>query len=151
VHSRSDSVRPATHADAEAIATVWLRSRKASIPFIPEPVHSDHEVRQWFSDVLLPDGGTWVAEGQTGIIGMMSVRNGWIDQLYVDPKHFGQGTGTRLLGLAKRLCPGGLDLWTFQSNIRARHFYESHGFCPVEKTNGDNEEGTPDVRYHWDG
>jgi GNAT superfamily N-acetyltransferase len=147
----SDVVRQATASDAEEITTVWLRSRWASIPSIPEPVHSDEEVRRWVSDVLLRSGGTWVVENDIGVIGMMSLREGWIDQLYVDPEHFGLGTGTRLLVQAKRLYPGGLDLWTFQSNGRARRFYEVHGFRPVEETLGDNEEGAPDVRYHWDG
>jgi ribosomal protein S18 acetylase RimI-like enzyme len=144
-------VRPATASDAEVIASVWLRSRKTSIPRIPEPVHSDEEVRRWVSDVLLPNGGTWVVENESEVIGMMSIRDGWIDHLYVDPWKFGQGSGTRLLGHAKQLSPRGLDLWTFQSNVRARHFYETHGFRPVEMTQGDNEEGEPDVRYHWDG
>jgi GNAT superfamily N-acetyltransferase len=149
--SSSDSVRHATRSDAEAIATVWLESRKASIPSIPSPVHSDDEVRTWVSDVLLSEGGTWVVDSDAGVTGMMSVRSGWIDQLYVDPRHLGEGIGTRLLDLAKRLCPRGLDLWTFQSNARARRFYEAHGFRPVEETSGENEEAAPDVHYRWDG
>ena len=79
------------------------------------------------------------------VIGMMSIREGWIDQLYVDPGHFGHRTGTWLLGQANQLYPEGLDLWTFQSNERARLFYEARGFLPVEETEGDNEEGEPDV------
>jgi GNAT superfamily N-acetyltransferase len=71
--------------------------------------------------------------------------------LYVEPSHVGKGAGSRLLEQAKRLCPAGLDLWTFQSNAGARQFYESHGFVPVDETSGDNEEGAPDVRYHWPG
>ena len=147
----SEVMRRAAASDAQVVATVWLRSRKASIPSIPEPVHSDDAVRSWVSDVLLPQGGTWVVENDVGVIAMMSVHDGWIDQLYVDPVHTGHGTGTKLLGQAKQLHPEGLDLWTFQSNVRARRFYEIHGFRPVEETEGDNEEGAPDVRYHWGG
>ena len=149
--SSTSSLRRATTSDADPIATVWLRSRRASIPSIPKPVHSDMDVRKWVADVLLPEGGTWVAESETGLIGMMSLRGCWIDQLYVDPVHFGQRVGSRLLALAKRLHPEGLDLWTFQSNTRARHFYEVNGFRSVEETAGDNEEGAPDVHYRWDG
>lgn len=82
---------------------------------------------------------------------MMSIRDCWLDQLYVEPRQFGRGTGTRLLALAKHLQPEGLDLWTFQSNVRARHFYEANGFRSVEETSGDNEEGEPDVHYRWVG
>jgi ribosomal protein S18 acetylase RimI-like enzyme len=101
--------------------------------------------------VLLSDDGTWVVDNEAEVIGMMTVRNGWIDQLYVDPEHFGQRTGTKLVEHAKQLYPAGLDLWTFQSNTRARRFYEAHGFRPVQETSGNNEEGSPDVCYHWDG
>ena len=45
--------------------------------------------------------------------------------------------------------PDGLDLWAFRSNTGARRFYERHGFVAVAFTEGDNEEGEPDVRYHW--
>jgi GNAT superfamily N-acetyltransferase len=147
----SDDLRLAVSSDAEAIATLWLRSRRAWVPFIPAPVHSDEEVHRWVAEVLVPSGGTWLIDGETGLVGMMTLRDGWIEQLYVDPEHCGQGTGTRLLGHAKKRFPGGLDLWTFESNIRARHFYEVHGFVPVDQTSGNNEEGVPDIRYHWDG
>jgi ribosomal protein S18 acetylase RimI-like enzyme len=145
----SSQVREAADSDSDAIAAVWLRSRRASVPQIPEPVHSDEEVREWVANVLVPGGGTWVAVTEVGVVGMMTVRDGSIDQLYVDPGHLGQGTGTTLLEHAKRLHPGGLDLWTFQSNARARRFYEAHGFLPLEETGGDNEERAPDIRYHW--
>jgi GNAT superfamily N-acetyltransferase len=72
-----------------------------------------------------------------------------VEQLYVDPDYTGQGLGSRLLNLAKDQSPGGLDLWTFQTNIGARRFYERHGFAAVATTDGDNEERCPDVRYHW--
>jgi GNAT superfamily N-acetyltransferase len=143
-------VRAALDSDSDAIAAVWLRSRRASVPQIPEPVHSDEDVRGWIANVLVPDGATWVALTEVGVVGMMTVRNGSIDQLYVDPGHVGQGTGTTLLDHAKQLHPGGLDLWTFQSDARARRFYEAHGFVPMEETSGDNEEGAPDIRYHWE-
>ena len=59
--------------------------------------------------------------------------------------------GTRLLDVAKAERPAGLDLWAFQSNTGARRFYERHGFTAVAMTDGDNEEGAPDVRYRWSG
>jgi hypothetical protein len=34
--------------------------------------------------------------------------------------------------------------------VRARRFYERHGFVAEATTDGDNEEGAPDVRYRWD-
>ena len=61
----------------------------------------------------------------------------------------GQGIGSRLLERAKAERPDGLDLWTFQANTGARRFYERHGFVEVARTDGDNEEGEPDIRLRW--
>jgi GNAT superfamily N-acetyltransferase len=151
VRSLSGVVRSAGEADAEAVAAVWLGSRKASVPSIPEPVHSDEDVRSWVADVLVPAGQTWVLDGRPGVVAMMTLVDGWIEQLYVDPEWCGLGAGSTLVQHAKSLSSGGLDLWTFQSNTRARHFYERHGFVPVGETSGENEESAPDTHYRWDG
>ena len=89
------------------------------------------------------------ADGATGIIGLLVLHDSWVDHLYLEPGWTGQGHGTRLLDLAKQERPDGLDLWAFQSNTGARRFYERHGFVAVAMTEGDNEEGAPDVRYRW--
>jgi GNAT superfamily N-acetyltransferase len=132
-----------------AVADVWLRSRYASIPAIPPPAHSDDEVREWFASVVVPRRELWVIEVDEGLVALMVIDDGWLAQLYVHPEWTGRGLGSRLLNLAKELHPNGLDLWTFQSNVGARRFYERHGFAALEATDGANEEGAPDVHYHW--
>lgn len=136
--------------DAAEVTATLLRSRRASTPGIPLPVHSDEEVGAWFADVVLPTRETWVVDAVNGgIAALLVLEPGWIDQLYVDPDHLGRGLGSCLVELAKATSPDGLDLWTFQANARARRFYEHHGFVAVGTTDGDNEEGAPDVRYRW--
>jgi GNAT superfamily N-acetyltransferase len=105
----------------------------------------------WFATVVLNQRETWIVEESAGITAVLVLQAGWIDQLYVDPDHTGRRLGTRLLDLAKQLNPEGLDLWTFESNLGARRFYERHGFIAVAATDNDNEEGAPDVRFHWSG
>ncbi len=73
----------------------------------------------------------------------------WVDQLYVDPGSTRRGIGGALLDRAMRQRPSGLKLWTFQSNIDARRFYEERGFVAIATTTGDNEEQVPDVCYEW--
>jgi len=86
------------------------------------------------------------------VVGLLVLRDDWIDQLYVDPDLTGRGIGARLLALAKRERPHGLHLWTFVSNQAAQRFYERHGFTEVERTDGaDNEERPPAIRYVWNG
>ena len=41
-------------------------------------------------------------------------------------------------------------LYTFQSNVNARKFYEKHGFVIEEFNDGErNEEKMPDITYLW--
>ena len=119
------------------------------MPLIPAPVHDEGDVRKWVEEVLIPSGGTWVAERCSDVVAMMTVAGSDIDQLYVAPDHQHQGLGTLLVELARELSPGELSLWTFRSNARARRFYEALGFAVVDASDGDNEEGAPDLRYRW--
>ena len=58
----------------------------------------------------------------------------------VAPEWTGNGLGSRLIEVAKRRRPGGLQLWTFQSNLGAQRFYERHGFSDAERTDGSGNE-----------
>ena len=112
--------------------------------------HTDDQVRTWIRDEVVPESETWVAEGGAGIVGLMVLGDGFLDQLYVRPDHWRQGIGSRFVALAKERRPGGLELYTFQENSGARSFYEHHGFTAVWFGDGSaNEEGQPDVRYAW--
>jgi GNAT superfamily N-acetyltransferase len=134
--------------EVRAAADLWLRARRASVPQIPPPVHRDDEVREWFDTVLFTSRELWVIESSGQVVALMALGGDWLDQLYVDPAWTGRGLGSRLVDLAQRRR-GTLDLWTFQANLGARKFYERHGFTVVASTEGDNEEGAPDIRYHW--
>jgi GNAT superfamily N-acetyltransferase len=83
-----------------------------------------------------------------GLVGILVLDGEWLDQLYVDPDLTGRGIGSRLLAVADRERPRGLQLWTFASNAGAQRFYERHGFVEVDRTDGrSNEEGAPDILY----
>jgi ribosomal protein S18 acetylase RimI-like enzyme len=142
------SLRRATPRDADAVAEVWLRSRKASVPAVPAPIHDDDDVRAWLAQTVSSASDLWVAE-RSRIVAMMLLEGHWIEQLYVDPSSTGRGIGSRLIAEAKVLRPERLDLWTFAGNTGARRFYERHGFSAVETTDGNNEERAPDVHYLW--
>ncbi len=145
--------RPGTAADARAAADLWLRARKAAREVIPEPVHSDDDVREWFASHVVGEAELWLAEDATGTLaGVLVLEGSWVDQLYVEPTMTGRGIGTALLNVAQRERRDGLRLWTFASNTRAQRFYERHGFVATRRTDGrDNEERAPDILYVWDG
>ncbi|MFP3986803.1 GNAT family N-acetyltransferase [Streptomyces sp. E11-3] len=142
--------RRADDADAGEIAEVWLRSFTAALPTVRR-AHTDEEVRDWFSYVVVPRYETWVAVADGSVVGLLVLDDGELEQLYLEPSWRGRGVGDRLVELAKQRRPDGLGLWTFQVNEPAGRFYERHGFVAVERTDGlRNEEREPDVRYMWE-
>ncbi len=149
-HVGMTTLRPATSADADDAAEIYLRARRHAVPRIPPLAHTDDEVRTWLRQVL-DEQEAWLAEAVDGtLLGLMILDGDWLDQLYLDPARTGGGLGSRLVELAKRRRPDGLQLWTFESNTAAQRFYERHGFTEQERTDGrGNEEQAPDRRYAW--
>jgi GNAT superfamily N-acetyltransferase len=142
-------LRQAMATEAAEIAELYLASFKATYDF--PLAHTDDQVRHWIAEVLLPNHEVWVATTRaSSIVGMTALSSEMLDQLYVAPAWTGRGVGSRLVELAKRRRPDGLDLYTFQVNHYARRFYARRGFLQVSLGDGSaNEEGQPDVRYAW--
>lgn len=142
-------IRPADASDADALASVHLRSRAAAA--MPPGVHAEAEVRSWIAGRIREDEA-WVAEDDREVVGYVRLTATWLDDLYVVPGHAGQGIGSALLDLAKAQRPGGFCLWVFEMNGPARAFYARHGLVELERTDGSgNEEKAPDIRMAWPG
>ena len=123
-------VRRATAKDAAEVAELYLASFKATYDF--PLAHSDDEVRRWIVEILMPTDEVWVAVDADGsIVGLMALSAEMLDQLYVAQDWTDRGIGTRLVELAKRRRPAGLDLYTLQVNANARRFYERRGFRQI--------------------
>jgi GNAT superfamily N-acetyltransferase len=131
------------------VAATLIAARRAAFPAVPPSVHSDEEVTAWVRDVLMLTREVWVADSGQAILAVMALSNGGIDQLYVDAAWTRCGIGSVLVDHAKATSTGCIDLWTFASNAGAQRFYERHGFVEIARTDGDNEEGEPDIRYRW--
>ena len=146
-------LRAARSNDADAVADVYLRSRKELVACAPL-VHSDETVREWIRRHLIPSGHTTVATLDGQVVGFLALSKGtdcgWIDHLYLLPAWVGRGIGTRLLEFARSELPPPIRLYTFQANQQARRFYERRGFQAVAFGDGSgNEEKCPDVLYEW--
>jgi GNAT superfamily N-acetyltransferase len=144
-------IRRAVPSDGEALAKVFWRARTESVPDIPMIVHPRDTVLPFVTDVLLRDFEVWlVQDPDEGVVGFLALMPpDGLSHLYLLRSHTGRGLGSRLVELAKERFPDGLQLWAFQSNRGALRFYERHGFEPVRWTDGDNEEGVPDVQLAW--
>jgi chorismate mutase len=142
-------IRRAEDADAEALATVHLTSRRAAP--MPRSAHTDAEVRTWLAGRLRHDE-VWVAEAEGAAAAYLRLSDAWLDDLYVVPERTREGIGSALLELAKRQRPDGFCLWVFEQNRPAREFYRRHGLIELEHTDGSaNDERAPDIRMAWPG
>lgn len=142
-------LRPASAADADAVADVHLASRRAAP--MPPGIHPEAEVRAWLAARIGQDD-VWVADVDGRVVGYARFTATWLDDLYVTPEYAGAGVGSALLDLVKSLRPEGFGLWVFEVNEPARAFYLRRGFVERERTDGSgNEERAPDVRMEWSG
>ncbi len=145
------TVRPATVADADAVADLYTAARVHAVPQMPPALHTNAEDRAYVARrVIEPDVTIWVAEGGGEVLGFASCTPTWLDGLYIRPDLKGQGIGSLLLDVVEATHADGYELWVFESNTGARRLYERRGLVEVERTDGSgNEEKSPDVRMAW--
>ena len=142
------TLRLATSADADAVATVFASSRRL-LTFLPD-LHTVAEDRVFMRDHVLVDYRVTVAERDGAIVGFIAELDGWVEHLYVAPAALGTGIGSQLIADAQSRNET-LQLWCFADNRRGRAFYEKHGFAAVKFTNGEsNEARAPDILYRWE-
>lgn len=131
--------------DAAACAAIlndWIDDRG----WMPR-VHSREEVTAFYQDFVFQKREVWViGDPVAGFLGL-DPEEGEVTTLYVSEP--GRGVGKVLLDHAKT-GRNALELWTFQANEGARRFYVREGFREIEFSEGDNEEGLPDVKLRWE-
>ena len=121
----------------------------ALIPGYDTALHSADEYYIFYRDEVMLKDELWGVFDGSRLQGFIALLPGWIDHLYVDPAIHRAGIGSSLVRLAQDK-QSELRLYTFQSNVNARVFYEKHGFVIKELTNGErNEEKMPDITYQW--
>lgn len=134
---------PAGPEDAPTMARIlgdWI----AETPWMPD-LHTIEE-NTAFCLRLVPRSLVARQGGRT--VGFLARREEEVLCFYLHRDARGQGIGTALLSEAQRARPR-LALWTFAANTGARRFYARHGFVETGGTDGDNDEGLPDIRMEW--
>jgi putative acetyltransferase len=148
MNTASHKHRPAGPEEADAVARLMRKAWTTSLPFLPV-LHTEEEDHRFFRDRVFKTCAVAVIEGETGLVGFIAHRPGWIDHLYVDPACQRRGIGRALVDVAKS-AHARLQLWAFQRNIGARAFYQAQGFRLLKTTDGSgNEEREPDALYEW--
>ena len=137
--------------DAPAIAEIHVAARRQAMPYL-RLAHTDDETRDYFAGAVCDwPRAWWVVRHRGQVAAYMLIDGENLDHLYVAPASQDRGFGSALLAKAKVLSPQRIVLWTFQRNARARAFYEARSFHAGRQTDGQNEEGEPDVQYEWQG
>jgi ribosomal protein S18 acetylase RimI-like enzyme len=139
------TIRPATTADAEAIARVDIASWRGAYSEILsnsylESLDVSERAGRWNAAVNARDITVLVAEDETGTVGFTSVgpcrdedaEPGDLEiyAIYLHPRVWGTGVARDLMRtVLDGLSPGTVvSLWILEGNDRAQHFYRRHGF-----------------------
>jgi ribosomal protein S18 acetylase RimI-like enzyme len=139
------NVRSQEIAACAAIHNAWIDETD----WMPR-LHSAEAVADYYRNSVYPDQRLMVAETAGEIAGMMSVtRDDVVSGLYVGSRFRRRGIGSHFIERAKRELGGVIKLWTFQANTNAQSFYQNRDFVEINRTDGDNEEGLPDVLLEW--
>ncbi|MEM9438560.1 MAG: GNAT family N-acetyltransferase [Pseudomonadota bacterium] len=111
-------------------------------------IHSRESQLEFWSGRL--ETGGWLAEENGTVLGFARKEHGHLNALYLAPDARGKGIAQQLLDAA---CAGeaNVTLHVFEANERALRFYEKQGFVEVSRTDGENEEGLPDILMARDG
>lgn len=72
-------------------------------------------------------------------VGIVSVHNNLIENLYISPMEQNKGYGTQLLKFALQQCTSTPTLWILNNNYKAYSFYYKHGFRKTGAQNRHSE------------
>ncbi|TPQ33111.1 GNAT family N-acetyltransferase [Bradyrhizobium guangdongense] len=141
-------IRPYAPSDEAASIDVWHRTWQQAYPQIDFAARLDWWRERWRKE-LVPKAEIAVAEQDGKLIGFVTIDGeGYLDQLVVDPAHWGSDAARLLVDEAKRLSPSGVTLLVNKDNARAIRFYERNGFVHA----GDDvnpTSGRPVLKMAW--
>ena len=141
-------LRPYRPEDEAASIDLWHRTWQQAYPQIDFAARLEWWRERWRKD-LVPKAQVVVAELNGGPIGFVTIDGeGYLDQLVVDPDHWGSDAAKLLVEEAKRLSPSGITLLVNKDNSRAIRFYERNGFVHA----GDDvnpTSGRPVLKIQW--
>lgn len=130
---------PVTEENIAAAALIhsasWQESHKSFCS--PEFVKKHTPLRQeaYLRGEMETGKRIWMLEANGELVGIVSVWESLIENLYVHPARQNCGHGTRLLRFAMEQCVGTPTLWILDNNDGARRLYERNGFALTGRNN----------------
>ncbi|GAA0979926.1 GNAT family N-acetyltransferase [Acrocarpospora macrocephala] len=159
--SATAALRPATAADADALAEVFLAAWRGGYRgVVPDDVIDGLDAAHWTAALSRRLGTTGqhtvaAVDDRDRPIGFASYGaddehpgGGCLVSLYVHPSAGRAGVGRRLLRHAlDQMSDVDVRLWVFEGNAAARRLYEREGFRPDGGRLTDARLRTPQIRY----
>ncbi|MBT3314252.1 MAG: GNAT family N-acetyltransferase [Anaerolineae bacterium] len=143
-------IRLYSPADFDTVTKLWRSAREIAFPeFQRTKGYSFEEDCAYFKNMLLKENDVYVTELDGIAVAFMAIKGDFIDQLYISPDHQRKGIGTALIAHARILSPEKLWLYTFQSNLNGRAFYERNGFIATKFGISPPPESEPDILFEW--
>ena len=127
------ALRQASHGDAKAVAKIWHDGwRDGHLGHVPDDLVTVRTEESFQSRAADRVGDTVVAVVDGEVAGFVMVVGDEIEQVYVAEQHRGSGVAALLLAEAERIVAvnGNERAWlaVVGGNVRARRFYERHGW-----------------------
>jgi len=143
-------IRRYSEHDFDALVGRWHETNVESYSYVAEHRrHTLDDARTFFREHVVAPCEIWVAHDSDEPLGLLALEAPWIRQFAVFREFQRRGVGTALLRKALEVCPSELRLFTFQRNLKARAFYEKHGFEAVAFGRSPAPELEPDVQYRF--
>jgi putative acetyltransferase len=141
-------LRPYRPEDEDAAIALWRKTWQQTYPAIDFAARVPWWRERWRGG-LVPQAQIVVAEQDGELTGFVTIdASGYLDQLVVDPDHWGSPLGAALVDEAKRLSPEGITLLVNTDNARAIRFYQRNGFVEAG-TDVNPTSGRPVLRMAW--
>jgi putative acetyltransferase len=134
--------------DEDAAIELWRQTWQQAYPSIDFTARVAWWRERWRNE-LVPSAAIVVAEEKGRLVGFVTIdATGYLDQIVVDPAHWGSRLAATLVDEAKHLSPGGVTLLVNKDNARAIRFYERNGFVHAgEDVNPTS--GRPVLKMAW--
>jgi putative acetyltransferase len=141
-------LRPYRAEDEDAAIALWQQTWQHAYPAIDFSARVAWWRERWRNE-LVPNAAIIVAEQAGALVGFVTIdTTGYLDQLVVNPDHWGSQLATGLVDEAKRLSPDRVTLLVNKDNARAIRFYQRNGFVRA----GDDvnpTSGRPVLKMEW--
>jgi GNAT superfamily N-acetyltransferase len=142
-------IRPALAHEYDEIARVWMDSW-VSTGLAEASAFLLAKLRARVRKEIEDGWSLYVADDGAALTAMLALhlRDKYLDQLFVAPKHQGKGLGRRLLAFTRQQLPDEIVLRCVRENEKAWRWYEREGFL-FEKEEISPVTGFTMKCYRW--